>query len=304
MKTMSNYEELLGKDSERVSFRFPDYDKIKESGLTCVDMHFHTCFSDSYTRVSNALSLAKKRGVGLAITDHNLIGGVLKAYELNDKDGPLVIPGVEISTWGGPHILVYFYSIDEMKEYWEKNVKPYLARCPWLAIDKGTEWVIDSLEDVNCVVSGAHPLGYLASVKGIQKAIDHGRLDADLAKRLDAYEVICSGMFRNENIKAWEHADEYGIGYTGGSDGHLLSELGNVLTISEADSVDGFLDDIRKHRNAVMGHEKFLITKMIMAMTSLSRFATKYPISSFAKDIELIWYHGTKDRPVSGKKEL
>ena len=285
-------------EDSRVRFGKPDMDWIRDSDLLCADMHFHTNCSDSFTPVKDALSLAKKRDVGLAITDHNLISGSLKARDLNKDYGRFLIPGIEISSWDGPHILVYFYSFDEMTEYWTKNVKPYISPSPWLAIDKGTEWILDSLEDVNCVVSGAHPLGYLASVKGIQKAIDHGILDAEVAKRLDAYEVICSGMFRGENIKAWEHAKDYGIGFTGGTDGHLLHEVGHVLTVSEATDLDGFLDDIVKHRNIIVGKEKQVPTKTIMAMASLTRFGMHLPTSAFRK-LQLIRYHGTKNYPGS-----
>ena len=287
---------MQGAEDGRVRFERPDMDWIRGSNMLCADMHFHTNCSDSYTSVKSALALAKKRDVGLAITDHNLINGSLKARELNKDYGRFLVPGIEISAWDGPHILVYFYDYDEMTEYWTKNVKPNMHSSLWLAIDKGTEWILDSLEDVNCVVSAAHPLGYLTSVKGLQKAIDHGILEKDVAKRFDAYEVICSGMFRSENISARDHALEYGLGFTGGTDGHLLHELGHVLTVSEATDLDGFLDDIVKHRNTVVGLEKQIPTKFIMGMTSLSRIAMHFP-SSFVRKLELMRYHGTKNYP-------
>ena len=56
------------------------------------------------------------------------------------------------------------------------------------------------------------------------------------------------GIVPGENIKAMKHATVYGIGFTGGTDGHLLHELGHVFTVSEATDLDGFLDDIVKHR--------------------------------------------------------
>ena len=287
---------MQGAEDGRVRFERPDMDWIRGSNMLCADMHFHTNCSDSYTSVKSALALAKKRDVGLAITDHNLINGSLKARELNKDYGRFLVPGIEISAWDGPHILVYFYSYDEMSEYWTKNVKPNMHPSLWLAIDKGTEWILDSLEDVNCVVSAAHPLGYLTSVKGLQKAIDHGILEKDVSKRFDAYEVICSGMFRSENISARDHATEYGLGFTGGTDGHLLHELGHVLTVSDATDLDGFLDDIVKHRNTVVGLEKQIPTKFIMGMTSLSRIAMHFP-SSFVRKLELMRYHGTKNYP-------
>jgi predicted metal-dependent phosphoesterase TrpH len=286
-----------GGDTDRVTFARPDVDSILAEGLMCADMHFHTNASDSYTTVKDALALATKRKVGLTISDHNLISGIVKAFETNTPDGPFLVPGIEISAWDGPHILVYFYTLDELKEYWTNNVKPNISNSPWLAIDKGTEWILDSLEDANCVVSAAHPLGYLSTVKGVQKAIDKGILDREVATRFDAYEVICSGMFRNENVSAWNHTKEYGIGFTGGSDGHLLSELGTVLTVSDATDLDSFLDNIVKHRNTVVGHEKNIPKKMVMGMTSVSRFMGSYLLQSISRKMELARYSGTKNRP-------
>jgi len=283
-------------EQERVTFRYPGKGFVPE-GTLCADMHFHTHYSDSYTSIKDAVDLARKKGIGLAVTDHNLIGGSLEALKMAKEDGLFVVPGIEISSWDGPHILVYFYSADEMKEYWTKNVFPYIHKSRWLAIDKGTEWILDSLEDVNCVVSGAHPLGYLASIKGVQKAIDNGRLPKDIGGRFDAYEVICSGMFRSENLRAIKCANQYGIGYTGGSDGHMLHELGRVVTMQEADDLDGFLKGILKQTNYVIGKEKNIPDKIAMAMTSVSRFATSCMPSSIQRKAQLLVHHGTHNYP-------
>jgi hypothetical protein len=43
--------------------------------------------------------------------------------------------------------------------------------------------------------------------------------------------------------------------YTGGSDGHTLFQLGEVITITENTDIGGFLDYIKKHQNIVMGEE-------------------------------------------------
>jgi predicted metal-dependent phosphoesterase TrpH len=283
-------------ESDRVVFKYPRKEDIPE-GCLCADMHFHTRYSDSYTTIPHAIALAKKRGVGVAVTDHNLIGGSLEALELAKQEGVFVVPGIEISAWDGPHILVYFYSADEMVEYWKKNTEPYIHKSRWLGIDKGTEWILDSLEDVNCVVSAAHPLGYLAAVKGVQKAINCGRLDKDIAKRFDSYEVICSGMFRNENIKAKKSADEYGLGYTGGSDGHLLHELGRVITINECDDLEGFLNGVKNHTNFVIGKEKNVLHKFQMALTNSSKFALVGLPWSLQRKYQLARYHGTPNYP-------
>ena len=92
---------------DRITFGRPDVESIVSDGLLCADMHFHTHCSDSYTTVEDALALAKRRKVGFAITDHNLVDGSVKAFGLKDDD-QFMVPGIEISAWDGPHILVYF----------------------------------------------------------------------------------------------------------------------------------------------------------------------------------------------------
>ena len=88
-----------------VRFERPDWGAIRESGMMAVDMHFHTSCSDSFTDIDSALKLAEERGVGLAVTDHNLISSLVR---IKDRRTPVpVVPGMEVSTSDGPHILVY-----------------------------------------------------------------------------------------------------------------------------------------------------------------------------------------------------
>jgi hypothetical protein len=261
-------------------FARPDCLALMSQGLQCADMHFHTRFSDSFTDVGSALKLAKARGTGLAITDHNLIQGVEEAVSM--KPDVMVIPGIEVSTWDGPHVLVYFYDASSLRSYWERCIRPNMSKSPWLAISKGTEWLLDSLEGECCLVSAAHPMGYLMACKGLQKCIDKGRLADTVARRFDAYEVICSGMSRGENIGALKAAERYRLGFTGGTDGHLLWELGNVVTISESQDVEGFLKGVIEKRNRVIGMEKSSPTKVAMGTAVTARFMRYLPSSLMA----------------------
>lgn len=245
-----------------VRFEVPDWDSLDKMGMMSADMHFHTRHSDSMTDVKEALKLAGERKVGLAITDHNLIGGVKEAF--HSRCSTFVIPGMEISAWDGPHILVYFYDEKDLYSYWEKNIKYKIQSNPCLAIRMNTLEIIDSLEKENCVISAAHPMGYFMFNKGMQKCINREYLTEDTASRIDAYEVICSGMKRQSNLDALQYSRKYHIGCTGGTDGHMLCEVGNVVTSSKADSVDEFLDNIKKGNNKVIGTEKN--TKMKIAM--------------------------------------
>ena len=257
-------------------FETPDWDAIRESGRMAVDMHFHTDCSDSFTRVESAIALAESRGTGVAITDHNLITSLVR---IRDTDPSVPgIPGMEVSTSDGPHILVYFYDMNDLERFWYRCIRPRLQECPWLALrDCPTETLLDMLERENCVVSAAHPMGYLWSNKGVEVCIRKGYLDEDVARRMDAYEVICSGMTRESNMSALASARRYGIGFTGGTDGHVLDEVGRVVTVSDASDTDRFLDDVRAHRVDVVGTEKTMDKKIHMASASLTKFMMHSP---------------------------
>ena len=254
----------------------PDLRALEEEGKTAVDMHFHTSCSDSFTDVRRLMELAESRRVGVAITDHNLIASIRRVHEA--AHSVLVIPGIEVSTTDGPHVLVYFYEYRDLEGFWTEHIRPSLSSCPWLALrDCTTERLLDLLEGENCVVSAAHPMGFLKSNKGVEVCIQKGYLSEDVTERLDAYEVICSGMSRRSNQCAHDAAVRYGLGFTGGTDGHLMTELGNVVTVSDESDVDGFLDSVRKHRTDVCGTEKRLPRKVQMGAASFIRFAEHAP---------------------------
>lgn len=259
-----------------VRFERPDWEAIRDSGRMAVDMHFHTNCSDSFTDIDAAIKLAAERGVGVAVTDHNLISSLVR---IKGRDIPVpVIPGMEVSTSDGPHILVYFYDQDDLERFWYHNIRPRLQECPWLALrDCPTERLLEMLEGESCVVSAAHPMGYLMSNKGVEICIRKGYLDEDIARRLDAYEVLCSGMTRESNRESLMSATMYGIGFTGGTDGHTLGEIGNVVTVSDASEVDSFLDDVVRKRVDIIGLEKTVPKKVYMASASLSRFMMHSP---------------------------
>ena len=60
----------------------PDIDLLVKNNYMVVDMHVHTRFSDSYSRVKNIIAKAKRMKIGVAITDHNEIQGVIRAYKI------------------------------------------------------------------------------------------------------------------------------------------------------------------------------------------------------------------------------
>jgi predicted metal-dependent phosphoesterase TrpH len=245
-----------------IVFGKPMPEEIRRLGLIPADLHFHTRHSDSTTRVRDALKLAARRGIGLAITDHNQVSGVVEA-ERQGTRVPL-IPGIEVSASDGPHILLYFYSLSDLRDFYRRHIEKNRRNGPYTAIHLDTPEILDRREGYACIAVEAHPCGYAFLNRGVQRCVAGSCIGEEVFTRLDALEVICGGMARSHNLKAAGLADAHGLGRTGGTDGHLLYELGGVVTCAEADTVEEFLDAIRTKKTAVIGRERPLLEKAVM----------------------------------------
>jgi hypothetical protein len=260
-------------DKERVRFEAPNLAQLREEGLAAVDMHFHTDHSDGRVKVHQVLAKARRAGFGLAITDHNVISGSLRAFK--EKGNVLIVPGMEVSAFDGPHILTYFYSPRDLEDFFRRHIEPNRQGSPWLAIKLGTQEIVDRAESYSCVIIAAHPYGYLLFNKGLQKCIEAGYLPPEKMKRFDGLEVICGGMTHSLNIKAMKLAEERNMSSTGGTDGHLLSDAGGVVTCAPEDTLEGFLEAVESRRNIVIGTEKSARQKIangMVVMTKHSRY--------------------------------
>ena len=279
----------------QIIFEKPDIEEINSRGLNAADMHYHTNHSDSPTSVKAALKYAKKSGFGVAITDHNQISGVMEAYEL--KTDVLVIPGMEVSARDGPHILVYFYTIPELQEFYENCIQKNKRKSPYLAIALTTQEIVEKTEDYNCLTVAAHPYGYLLFNKSVQKCVEAEYINQEIIEYFDAIEVICAGMARSQNVKAADLASTFEKGITGGTDGHLLKDLGNVVTCSRAEDVDGFLTDVLRRRSMVIGREKNIMLKCAMGMVVLTKYI-KYTVPSlrihYEQNMPRVWRMGKR----------
>jgi len=250
-----------------IVFQKPLPEEIRRLGLLPADLHFHTRHSDSPTRVRDALKLAARRGIGLAITDHNQASGVAEA-ERQGIRVPL-IPGIEVSANDGPHILLYFYSVSDLLDFYRRHVEKNRRDGPYTAILLDTPEILDRREGYACIAVEAHPCGYAFLNRGVQRCVAGRCIGEDIFSRLDGLEVICGGMARSHNLKAAGLAAAHGLGRTGGTDGHLLYELGGVVTCAEADTVEEFLDAIQAKKTAVIGRERPFFEKAVMGTAVL-----------------------------------
>ncbi len=241
---------------KKVMFNKPKFKELNRD-YTYVDMHHHSEYSDTFTKVKNIINYAKKQNIGVAITDHNEIKGSMMAAQ--DKD-LFSIPGIEISSKEGPHVLIYFYDAKELEEYYHKHVINFKGPYAYASTEIPVADIVDSSNLFNTVTSIAHPFG--PSYFNIKNLDDHKEGFLYLTKHTDAFEVLCGQNLRRWNLASLKLVNRMGNCYTAGSDGHVLSALGSVLTYSKADTKEEFLDNIRKRKNYVIGKEMALIKRV------------------------------------------
>jgi predicted metal-dependent phosphoesterase TrpH len=242
---------MISPHHHKIRNNFPLLHKIREKGYTPVDMHIHTHHSDAAISIPTLISRAKHLGIGVAITDHNEVSGVIEAG--NQSRDVLVIPGIELSSAEGPHVLLYFYSEDDLVDFFTTHIKGTLRKSQYMAIQLSVEKILTSAENYKCVKIAAHPFGYFGINRGILKCIDNKTIPAEIINHIDGIEVICGGMGQDLNDKAARYAGEHDLPITGGSDAHVLPSVGGVVTGVKADTVEGFLDDILAKKSIVIG---------------------------------------------------
>ncbi len=233
-----------------VIYESPDISELWDAGFHPVDMHLHTCHSDGLPKISDLLAYADRKTIGVAITDHNEIRGAIEASSC--KDGPLVIPGIELETTEGPHLLCYFYSPGDLEDFFRVFDRERQKKNPDLRENLSVLECLLIAESYECLRIAAHPYGYWGINRGVLKCTEKNLLPGVLS-HIDGIEVICGGMMQNLNQKAASYANQHSIPFTGGSDAHILSDVGSVITGVKADSVENFLKGIVRRENIVVG---------------------------------------------------
>jgi predicted metal-dependent phosphoesterase TrpH len=255
----------------RIRFDHPDPLAIRESGYTPADLHVHSSYSDSPTPVRALLARAESLGIGLAITDHNEVRGVAEALAQR-RPQALVIPGMEVSTADGPHILLYFPTLSGLQDFYAREIREKKGKSPYLAVRLTTEELVERGAEYDCLITAAHPFGYFFFDKGLLKCTTKHAIDPAVAGQVDAFEVICGGMRRGLNRRAADEATRTGKGMTGGTDSHLLGHLGGVVTCCQADTAEEFIEEIRRNRSMVVGEETGALGKVLTGGAILRGF--------------------------------
>ncbi len=171
------------------------------------DLHIHSFYSlhDGVNSPEDILKYAIKiRLDAVAITDHDTLNGFFNGKEFAEKRNITLISGMEVSSSDG-HILGLF-------------IRDEIPR------GLSAKETIERIHDQGGLAVAAHPYDFLRRGVG------------DLTKTLnfDGIEVL-NGRNYFVNGKAKKAAEECGIAPTGGSDAHIIDEVGNCVTVYEED---------------------------------------------------------------------
>ncbi len=229
----------------------------KKQGYTAADLHFHTEYSmDAISKIENVLKLAHKKKIGFAVTDHNQIGGALKAVKLQKqkKQASFVIPGIEATCKEGSHLIYYFYNEKELKEWYAKELQPHLKHNPFFA-KIPTTTLIENSKNYNALLCTPHP--FAPGVTGFSK-VKHTQ---KILKHIHVIEGINAFNIHSLNLKAIAWAKTLKKGITAGSDGHTTPELGTAVTLAEGSTREEFLDNMKKNKSFEQQTKRISFTK-------------------------------------------
>jgi predicted metal-dependent phosphoesterase TrpH len=244
-------------NSKKISFEKPLLNQLSLSH-TVLDMHVHTRYSDGLHTPGAIAKAAARLGIGVAVTDHNAIQG---AVEIDRDPGILSIPGIEITSREGSHLLVYFYDIGSLQRFYRSEVVPHMGGDVMSSLSLPMEEVMERAKSYRSVVIFPHP--YCAAYTGVcniqfpKERLNH------LMNLADGVEVINAGNLNKWNLQCAVLGFNLNKGMTGGSDAHNLAHVGRAVTYLSGDvSRESFLDAVRDGRTRVIGKELNIFRKM------------------------------------------
>jgi len=241
----------------RVEFERPSLSDLVKS-YTVVDMHFHSRYSDGLNYIRSIVKRASKFGIGIAVTDHNAVKG---AVRLSKFKNILTIPGIEVTSKEGAHVLVYFYDIESLIRFYEADVEPFIGRDLMSSISLKMEDIILRARNYKNLIIFPHP--YCGVYTGICNPFFSKEKQAELLDMVDGVEVINAGNMKKWNLQCAVLGFNLGKSMTGGSDGHNLFQMGKAVTFADcAPDPKAFLDSVTNREAYVVGKETHLFQKV------------------------------------------
>jgi predicted metal-dependent phosphoesterase TrpH len=189
-----------------------------------LDLHVHSRYSvkDCSLSLRDLVRFAMARGLsGFALTDHNTVRGHAEARRFS-RQGFIIIPGIEISTTKG-HVLGLGVS-----EEIPSNLHPAEA--------------VEKVHEQGGIAVAAHPFSIGRSPSMVYMA------------RFDALEVLNARAGWFSNMLAKGFAERNGIPGVGGSDAHVLEDVGEAYTVLNCEpKIEGIIEEIRRGETSAGG---------------------------------------------------
>ncbi len=182
------------------------------------DLHLHSTFSDGVATVEAILYHASARTDldVIAITDHNTLAGALLALRLAEAFRVDVIPGMEISTTEGDMLALFV-------------TEPVAAGMSFVDTAR-------RVREIGGLPFAPHPFDFLAKGVGARRL---RRIQQAHPGLLAGIEVINGSLLTPVgNIRAEKLRWELGLPGIGGSDAHMLEDIGVARTIFPGRTVD------------------------------------------------------------------
>jgi predicted metal-dependent phosphoesterase TrpH len=256
----------------RIEFEKPNLLELTKH-YTVVDMHFHTHYSDGFSAVEDVARRVRELGIGIAITDHNDIKG---AVEIHKDTSILSIPGIEITSKEGAHLLIYFYDIENLQRFYENEVRSYMGNSVMSSISLNMEEVIERARSFKAIIIFPHP--YCAVYTGICNTLFSKERLRRLFDAVDGVEVINSQNLNKWNLRCAVLGFNLDKSITGGSDGHRLRHIGKVVSYALCENNrEAFLDAVKNKQNKVIGKEIDILRKVTSSSFKLKANLKNYP---------------------------
>jgi len=259
-------------DVNKIIFEKPDLESLKKK-YTVFDLHFHTRYSDGRNSVEAIAKKARELGIGVAITDHNEIAGAL---EMERQKGILSIPGIEVTSSEGTHILVYFYDADSLRKFYRRHIRPHMRGDAMRSTKLPMEEIVESASLFKCVTIFPHP--YCAAYTGLYNLNFSAQRINSLLAAVDGVEAINAENVHRWNLQCALLGFNLGKAITGGSDGHSLYHMGKAVTYANCPaSRESFLNAIKSCRTGVIGKEINIIRRVAYGSAKLNINIRNYP---------------------------
>ena len=198
------------------------------------------------------------------------------AVELSAYNEVFSIPGIEVTSGEGTHVLIYFYDIDGLVSFYHTHIEPFMGMDVMSSIFLEMEDIIGRARDYESLVIFPHP--YCGSYAGIKNSYFSEERLLEVLEAADGIEVINSENLNKWNLRSSLLGFNLGKCITGGSDGHRIFQMGKVVSYASCDrTCREFLDAVKNRKNRVIGKEIDIIRKVTSNGVKLRTNIRNYP---------------------------